>query len=48
MESLSRWIYPAHCLSIPKPAIKDINQANFKLIWTYNTDDEEGGLKAVD
>ncbi|KAJ0006118.1 hypothetical protein NQD34_013391 [Periophthalmus magnuspinnatus] len=37
MESISRLIYPAYSIGIPKPAIKSINQINFNFIWKRKT-----------
>jgi len=58
MESLSRCIYPASCLSISNRAIKTINQINFNYIWRKRVhyikraqlvqDYENGGLQAFD
>ena len=57
-ERISRFIYPAYSLSLPKNAIKAINQTNFNYIWKRKThyikkgtmvkEYEEGGLKAID
>ena len=32
MESISRFIYPAYSMAIPKSALKAMNQANLDLI----------------
>uniref|UniRef100_A0A3B3H9P1 Reverse transcriptase domain-containing protein n=1 Tax=Oryzias latipes TaxID=8090 RepID=A0A3B3H9P1_ORYLA len=58
LECLSRFIYPAYSLPIPKSARKAINQANFNFIWKNKThyikkgtiiqDYSAGGLKAID
>lgn len=58
MESISRLIYPAYTLGVPKSAIKSINQINFDFIWKRKThyirqgnlvkQYEDGGLQAID
>lgn len=58
MECISRFIYPAYSLSIPKDAIRAINQTIFNFIWKGKThyikkgtmvkEYEEGGVKAID
>ena len=58
MESLSRCIYPAYSLCIPKKAIRAINSLNFDYIWKRRTHYlkktslvqkyENGGLQAID
>ena len=58
MECISQFIYPAYSLSIPKDAIKAINQTHFNYIWKGKThyikkgtmiqEYEDGGVKAID
>uniref|UniRef100_A0A669EBX3 Reverse transcriptase domain-containing protein n=1 Tax=Oreochromis niloticus TaxID=8128 RepID=A0A669EBX3_ORENI len=58
MESISRLVYPAYAVGVPKSAIKAINQLNFDFIWKRKTHYirqgnlvkrfEDGGLQAIE